>query len=78
PPPPASPAPAMRRLSEFAAQAAEPQAPPARLRRLAELTAAEHLDPPGEGAPPRRFALLNDIAVELRPRRSRARSPRRP
>jgi hypothetical protein len=67
----------MRRLAEFAA-AAEPASPPGRLRRLAELTAAESLEPPGADGAPRRFALLNDIAVELRPRRVRARTSRRP
>ncbi len=71
--------PAMRRLAEFAAAAAtEPAAPPDRLRRLAELSAAPSLDPSDEPAAPRRFALLNDIAVELRPRRVRASSRRRP
>jgi hypothetical protein len=56
---------------------AEP-APPPRLRRLAELSAAATLTQPEEGAPPRRYALLNDIAVELRPRRPRARTGRMP
>lgn len=74
PPEPAAP---RRRLAEFAAAAEEETAPPPRLRRLAELTAADTLGPPtGEHEPPRRYALLNDIAVELRPRRVRARSRR--
>ncbi|UPY37748.1 hypothetical protein [Sediminicoccus sp. KRV36] len=74
PEPAAGPHPAMRRLVEFAT---ETQAPPARLRRLTELSAAESLEPPDEAGPPRRYALLNDIAVELRPRRTRARAGKR-
>lgn len=73
-PPPAGPGPAMRRLAEWAGEAAEP---PARLRPLAELTAAESLEPPEAGALTRRYALLNDIAVELRPRRPRPRAAKR-
>ena len=65
----------MRRISEWATEAAPP---PARLRRLTELSAVENLEPPAEAAVPRRYALLNDIAVELRPCRVRARSGKRP
>lgn len=73
-PPPASPGPAMRRLAELASGAPDP---PARLRPLAELSAAESLASPEAGAPRRRYALLNDIAVELRPRQTRPRAGKR-
>ena len=54
----------------------QPDDAPPRLRRLAELSAAATLTRPQDAAPARRFALLNDIAVELRPRRARARTGR--
>ena len=54
----------------------QPDDAPPRLRRLAELSAAATLTRPQDAAPARRFALLNDIAVELRPRRVRARTGR--
>ena len=63
-------------IHHLPAEAAAP--PPGRLRRLAELTAAESQDPPAEGAAPGRFALLNDIAVELSPRPARPRAGKRP
>lgn len=67
---PAPPGPVMRPLT------AEPAPSPARLRRLTELSAAE-MESPVEASAPRRFALLNELEVELRPRRVRARAAKR-
>jgi len=76
-PAPMGPPPAMRRLQEWADAAPEPAppTPPGRLRRLTELAAAESLAPSDAQSRPR-YALLADIAVELRPRRVRARTGR--
>jgi len=71
----AAPPAAMRRLAEWAEPPQDAGPPPAsgRLRRLSELSATESLAP-GDGQTRPRYALLNDIAVELRPRRQRART----
>lgn len=70
----AAPRPGMRRLAEFAAEVAE-------ARRPSRAPPPSHPAPPAElapgQAPPHRYALLQDIAGELRPRRVRARSGKR-
>lgn len=71
---PAAPRPGMRRLAEFAAELAE-------VRGAARAAPPAHPAPP-DGLPPgmvplRQYALLQDIAGELRPRRVRARAGKR-
>jgi len=73
PPKIADPSGTMRHVVESAELAQETAQAPERLRRLSELAATESLAPNDPQSRPR-FALLNDIAVELRPRRQRARS----
>ena len=75
--PQAAPLAAMRRLAEWGEPPEKPleetRSPPApgRLRRLSELAATESLASNAQTSP--RYALLNDIAIELRPRRQRTR-----
>ena len=77
--PPAAPPAAMRRLAESLQSPEQPALAPAsgRLRRLSELAATESLVA-GDAETRPRYALLNDIAVELRPRRQRARTGQGP
>jgi hypothetical protein len=67
-----APRPGMRRLAELAAEMAEPRRP-ARVAPPPPLPAEA---PPGV-VPLRHYALLQDIAGELRPRRVRARAGKR-
>ena len=79
-PSPASPAPhhaprpGMRRLAEFAAELAEARRPAKLVPHMPPAPPSE--TPPGV-VPLRQYALLRDIAGELRPRRVRARSGKR-
>ncbi len=77
-----APRPGMRRLAEFAAE----MAPTGRPRRGAQPQVPPHGPPryvvseaeaPSGPAPSRDFALLQDVAHELRPRRARARTGKR-
>jgi hypothetical protein len=74
-----SPRPDMRRLAEFDAEVAAQFTRP---RRGAPLDAPPpglitEADAPAGAVPVRNYALLRDIAVELRPRRGRARGGKR-